>query len=101
MRTTIQGIALSLILASGTTVGLARTDEQPAPNSASTSVVTGVVLKIEGDFYVVKDSTGKEVRLHISKDTEFFGPSSPGDQIEAHVTAEGHAKSILVLKAGI
>jgi hypothetical protein len=65
MRTMIQGIVLSLILASGTTAGIARADEQPAPNSASTRVVTGVVLKIEGDFYVVKDSTGKEVRLHV------------------------------------
>ena len=27
----------------------------------------GDVLKIDGEYYVVKDSTGKEVRLHVDK----------------------------------
>jgi len=31
------------------------------------------MLKIDGEFYVVHDMTGKEIRLHVDKDTKLNG----------------------------
>jgi len=36
-------------------------------------MVKGDLLKIEGESYVVKDMTGKEIRLHVDKTTELEG----------------------------
>jgi len=57
-------------------------------------VVKGDVLMTEGEFYIVKDITGHEVRLHVNKDTKLDGKVKVGDKIEARVTPEGHATSI-------
>lgn len=76
---------------------------QPAPqNSESTmgsdaqgnsmgTAITGEILTVEGDLYTVKDSTGKEVQLHVDESTQKSGKLKEGDHIEAEVTAEGHA----------
>ncbi|HKW86629.1 MAG TPA: hypothetical protein VJM82_06145 [Nitrospiraceae bacterium] len=57
-------------------------------------IVKGDVLMTEGEFYIVKDITGHEVRLHVNKDTKMDGKVKVGDKIEARVTPEGHASSI-------
>jgi exosome complex RNA-binding protein Csl4 len=56
--------------------------------------VNGDMLKIDGEFYVVHDMTGKEIRLHVDKDTKLDGDFKTGDKIEAQVTAKGHAVSM-------
>jgi uncharacterized protein YdeI (BOF family) len=58
------------------------------------SVVKGELLKIQGEFYTVKDSSGKEVRLHVNKETKMDSPVNVGDKIEAERTASDHALSI-------
>ena len=45
------------------------------------------VLRFEGNYYVVKDSTGKEVRLYTDKTTKIDGNLSPGDKIVARTAA--------------
>lgn len=57
-------------------------------------IVKGDVLMTEGEFYIVKDITGHEVRLHVNKETKLDGKVKVGDKIEARVTPEGHATSI-------
>lgn len=57
-------------------------------------IVKGDVLMTEGEFYIVKDITGHEVRLHVNKETKMDGKVKAGDKIEARVTPEGHATSI-------
>ncbi|MBI4400893.1 MAG: hypothetical protein HY581_04610, partial [Nitrospirae bacterium] len=54
----------------------------------------GDLLKIEGEFYVVKDAAGKEVRLHVDNSTKLEGNIKAGDKIEAQATDKGHAVSI-------
>lgn len=49
----------------------------------------------EGEFYIVKDITGHEVRLHVNKETKLDGTVKVGDKIEARVTSEGHATSLM------
>ena len=60
----------------------------------STQTVKGDLLKIDGEFYVVKDTAGKEVRLHVDKTTQLDGTFKAGDKIEAQATDKGHASSI-------
>ena len=56
--------------------------------------VNGDMLKIDGEYYVVHDMTGKEIRLHVDKETKLDGDFKTGDKIEAQVTAKGHAVSM-------
>ena len=60
----------------------------------STQTVKGDLLKIDGEFYVVKDAAGKEVRLHVDKTSQLDGTFKAGDKIEAQATDKGHASSI-------
>ena len=62
--------------------------------------VKGEIVKTEGDFYTVKDPSGKEVRIHVDKTTNMEKGSGlgetlkVGDQIEVEVTPQGHARTI-------
>jgi len=67
-------------------------------------VIRGQVLKLEGKSLVVKDTSGKEVRLVVDqktqrgqvgiRDEEF----KVGDTIEVYVTPKGHAESISLIR---
>lgn len=69
-----------------------------AQEGAKTSaVVKGDVLYWEGEELVVKEITGREVRLHVNSDTKIENVVSKlktGDKIEAAVNSDGHASSI-------
>jgi uncharacterized protein YdeI (BOF family) len=60
----------------------------------NTQTIKGDLLKIDGEFYVVKDMTGKEIRLHVDKTSQLDGTFKAGDKIEAQATDKGHASSI-------
>ncbi len=66
-------------------------DDMAAPGNQT---VKGDLLKIDGEFYVVKDSAGKEIRLHVDKTSQLDGTFKAGDKIEAQATDKGHASSI-------
>jgi hypothetical protein len=55
--------------------------ESPTPKT-----IKGDLLKIEGDFYVVKDMAGKQTRLHTDKTTVFDGAIKTGDKVEVKAT---------------
>ena len=63
--------------------------ESPTP-----MMVQGDLLKIDGEFYVVKEMAGKEVRLHVDKTTKLDGTFKAGDKVEATATEKDHAVSI-------
>ncbi len=65
---------------------------QQTPGTA----VKGDLLKMEGEFYTIHDTSGHEVRVHIDKTTKLDAslPFIVGDKVEAQVTAQGHALSI-------
>ena len=59
--------------------------------------VNGDVLYWEGEELVVKDISGREVRLRVTVETKIEGAAGPlktGDKIAAQVTPEGQALSI-------
>ena len=65
-----------------------------APQAGSEQIVKGDVLLKEGEEYVIKEMSGREVRVHVNAETKKDGVIKVGDKIEATVTREGHAISI-------
>ncbi|HEY7532352.1 MAG TPA: hypothetical protein VH681_06150 [Nitrospiraceae bacterium] len=75
------------------------TQGQPADGSqpASGTVVKGDVLLLEGEYVVMKEMSGREVRVHVNSDTKIEGVAGKlkvGDKIQAKVNSDGHATSI-------
>jgi hypothetical protein len=52
-------------------------------------IVQGEVLKMEGNTYLVRDETGKEVRLTVTKDSHVESAFEVGDRIVAQVSEQG------------
>ena len=71
---------------------MAAPGEMAAPGSQA--VVKGDLLKIDGEFYVVKDMSGKEIRLHVDKTSKLEGAFKAGDKIEAQASEKNHAVSM-------
>ena len=59
----------------------------------------GDLLKVDGDFFVVKDDNGKEIRLQTGKDSKLTGSHKVGDRIRAEYTPEGRVLSVKPAKA--
>jgi len=75
-------------------VGMASLSFAADKAAPSTQTVNGDLLKIEGEFYVGKDMSGKEIRLHVDKTTALDGAIKVGDKVEAQATEKNHAASI-------
>ncbi|OGW48028.1 MAG: hypothetical protein A2V62_08580 [Nitrospirae bacterium RBG_19FT_COMBO_58_9] len=60
----------------------------------ASQTVSGDLLKIDGEFYVVKDMAGKEPRLHVDKTTKLDGAIKVGDKVDVQATEKNHAVSI-------
>ena len=65
--------------------------------SNASAGVNGDVLYWEGEELVVKEMSGRELRLRVTAETKIEGAAGPlktGDKIVAQVTPEGRALSI-------
>ena len=60
---------------------------QSAEGLPKPQTVEGEVLRYEGNYYVVRDITGKQIRLYTDKTTKIDGNLSPGDKIVARTAA--------------
>ena len=79
---------------------------RPAPEEqVKGEVIRGKIVTIQNEFLTVRTTNGKDVRLHVDKNThrgqvnlkdEEF---KEGDKIEAYVTPKGHAISISLMRA--
>lgn len=52
-------------------------------------IIRGEVLKMEGNSYLVKDETGKEIRMTVDKDSKVDQAFQVGDMITAQVSDQG------------
>jgi uncharacterized protein YdeI (BOF family) len=65
----------------------------PVPDSPTLAVlprpqtIEGEVLRFEGNSYIIKDISGKEVRLQVDKATKMDGNLTAGDKIVAQTAA--------------
>ncbi|WP_455379383.1 hypothetical protein [Petrachloros mirabilis] len=68
---------------------------QPSPSSNVASMrVEGRLIKIQGRYYVIEDSQGKEIYLMVSQDTELSGTFKVGDRIAIWTSPIEHAIAI-------
>jgi hypothetical protein len=91
MKKLISPFILAVIIGVGMASYSYAAGDMAAPN---TQTVKGDLLKIDGEFYVVKDISGKEIRLHVDKTTAVDGAIKVGDKVEAQATEKNHAASI-------
>ncbi len=55
--------------------------------------VTGTLMKIEGEYFSIKDSDGKQVKLHVDKSTK-LDKVVEGDKVKAYMTDKGHVTTL-------
>ncbi len=91
MKKLIGSFVFALVLGFGMASFSFAAGDMAAP---STQTIKGDLLKIDGEFYVVKDMAGKEIRLHVDKTSQLDGTFKAGDKIEAQATDKGHVSSI-------
>ena len=99
MKKLIGQFMFAMILSAGVASLSYAAGDMAAPGSMAApgtqaAVVKGDLLKVDGDFYVVKDPAGKEIRLHVDKTSKLDGAFKAGDKIEAQATDKDHALSI-------
>jgi len=71
--------------ATGYATSLRRTSTMPVPPAGlpQPQTIEGVVQRLEGSYYVIKDLSGKEVRLNVDRSTRLDGNITAGDRIVA------------------
>ena len=88
----------SLLLLFGTLLFTVNTyAQQPSAtplHPVGAQTISGEVLRIEGDTYVIRDVFGKEVHLRVDQNSKIEGSPKVGDRIEAKVMEGGWASSI-------
>jgi hypothetical protein len=73
------------------TLGIIRETDVPLHASAT---MRGQVLELEGGAYVVRSSSGEEVRVPLDENTSVDRPAHVGDHIEVHFDVEHRAIQI-------
>jgi hypothetical protein len=98
MRTFSGQIVLTAMLGIGMASFVYAVDRVGTPSPGDAATIQGEILKIEGgadgSFYTVKDASGKEVRLHVNKETKMDSALRVGDRVEAQSNPGGHATYI-------
>ena len=83
----------------GQEVGKKQIKDTEGGQPKESRIITGEVLRVEGNDCFIKEQDGKEVRLHIDITTLKARNIEPGEQIEAKVDDQNHALSILSAQA--
>ena len=55
--------------------------------------VKGTLMKMDGEYYWIKDTDGKETRIHVDTSTK-LDKVVVGDKVKAYVTDKGHTTTL-------
>jgi len=55
--------------------------------------VKGTLMRVDGEYYWVKDMDGKEIRLHVDASTK-LDKVMKGDKVKAYITDNGHTTTL-------
>jgi hypothetical protein len=55
--------------------------------------VKGTLMKIEGEYYWIKDNDGQQTKIHVDKSTK-MDKVVVGDHVKAYMTDKGHATTL-------
>src|SRR5690242_16745120 len=85
----------------GTGMGMASAADPMAEKEASPTIkerltkdtIKGTLMKIEGEYYVIKDTDGVQHKIHVDKSTK-MDKVVAGDMVKAYVTDKGHTTTL-------
>jgi hypothetical protein len=55
--------------------------------------VKGTLMRVAGEYYWVKDTDGKETKIHVDASTK-LDKVVTGDKVKAYVTDQGHTTTL-------
>ena len=55
--------------------------------------VKGTLMSMQGEYYSIKDSDGRETRVHVDKSTK-LDKVVVGDKVKAYITDRGHTTTL-------
>lgn len=55
--------------------------------------VKGTLMKMDGEYYWIKDNDGKETKIHVDKSTK-LDKVAVGDHVKAYITDKGHTTTL-------
>ena len=55
--------------------------------------VKGTLMKMDGEYYWIKDTDGKETKIHVDKSTK-LDKVVVGDKVKAYITDKGHTTTL-------
>jgi hypothetical protein len=76
------------------------TQVKEAPITIETVTLTGKVIDIQENTYVIKDTYGIKWEFHVDQSTEQNGRITPGVVVTAEVKSNGQAKKVKILGKG-
>lgn len=99
MKTAIGSLLVVGLLSSG--IGVTNAANPPGEKEASPTIkerltkdtIKGTLMRIEGEFYTIKDNDGQEHKIHVDKSTKLDKVVS-GDMVKAYVTDNGHTTTL-------
>ena len=56
--------------------------------------VTGTLMSMQGEYYSIKDSDGRETKVHVDRSTK-LDKVMVGDKVKAYITDKGHTTTLL------
>ncbi len=85
----------------GTGMGVTYAADPMAEKEASPTIkerltkdtIKGTLMKIEGEYYVIKDTDGVQHKIHVDKSTK-LDKVVAGDMVKAYVTDKGHTTTL-------
>ena len=99
MRYVILPVVTAVILSFG--VGVVQAANPMSDKEATPSIgerltkdaIKGTLMKMEGEYYWIKDNDGKETKIHVDKSTK-LDKVVVGDKVKAYVTDKGHTTTL-------
>jgi hypothetical protein len=55
--------------------------------------VKGTLMRVDGEYYWVKDTNGKDIRLHVDASTK-LDKVVKGDRVKAYITDNAHTTTL-------
>lgn len=94
-------IVMLMVGLMGTGIGMAYAADPMAEKEASPTIkerltkdtIKGTLMKIEGEYYVIKDNDGVQHKIHVDKSTK-MDKVMAGDMVKAYVTDKGHTTTL-------
>jgi len=91
-------LVIAVLLSTGTLGNASELQRAGRPFSEQLRIVSGQLVKIEGEFYILRTPVGEEFRLQVTGATRMHGTFQVGDMIEVEVTGQGRIKAIRPLE---